>query len=131
MGNATRGAIDPLLPGVRPTLAGGTDEHSNGNGSLLRILPVALYFGQASMRDLLQAAHEALELTHPHPRSQIAYGIDCMLFSEIMRGPTSMDTYHRAIELASANYKKNAPFSAGLKHFERFLSEETPQLPED
>ena len=43
VGSATMAAISRLQKGVSPVLAGGTDEFSNGNGSLMRILPI-LYF---------------------------------------------------------------------------------------
>lgn len=131
IGNATASAIGRLQRGVTPTLTGGADEQSNGNGSLMRILPIALYFRQAPMRDLLQAAHDVSALTHRHPRSQMACGMYCLLVTELLWNPSPMDAYHRAIELASAHYKKDATFSSELKHYERFLSEEIPQLPQD
>jgi ADP-ribosyl-[dinitrogen reductase] hydrolase len=39
IGNATRLAIRRLDLGISPVEAGGREEHSNGNGSLMRILP--------------------------------------------------------------------------------------------
>lgn len=46
IGNATRQAILTLERGIDPALAGLADEWSNGNGSLMRILPASLYFAE-------------------------------------------------------------------------------------
>jgi ADP-ribosyl-[dinitrogen reductase] hydrolase len=43
IGIATSSAIYSLSNGVSPTLAGGHYEDSNGNGSLMRILPIVAY----------------------------------------------------------------------------------------
>ncbi|OXS59792.1 hypothetical protein B1A99_09630 [Cohnella sp. CIP 111063] len=44
VGIATKKAIEKLTEEfVRPDFAGGQDEYSNGNGSLMRILPLAFY----------------------------------------------------------------------------------------
>lgn len=79
IGNATRGAISRLELGMNPTEAGLTNEHSNGNGSVMRILPVALYLAFSDPADRLDAAMQCSRLTHGHPRCQIA----CALFVEI------------------------------------------------
>src|SRR5207248_7052146 len=42
VGNTTKSALDRLKSGTPPEQAGGRDEQDNGNGSLMRILPVAL-----------------------------------------------------------------------------------------
>lgn len=43
IGIATRQAITRLSRGEKPELAGSFDETSNGNGSLMRILPLLFY----------------------------------------------------------------------------------------
>lgn len=43
IGIATRQAISLLAQGEKPELAGGFDERDNGNGSLMRILPLLFY----------------------------------------------------------------------------------------
>jgi ADP-ribosylglycohydrolase len=46
VGNATRHAFEQLRRGVQPELAGGTSD--NGNGSLMRILPLLDYISSCS-----------------------------------------------------------------------------------
>ncbi len=79
IGNATRGAIIQLELGVNPTEAGPTGEFSNGNGSVMRILPLAIYLAFSDPQGRIDAAMQCSRLTHGHPRCQIA----CALFVEI------------------------------------------------
>jgi ADP-ribosylglycohydrolase len=47
IGIATAESLSRIAMGVPPEEAGGIDEYSNGNGSLMRILPIALWFSRA------------------------------------------------------------------------------------
>lgn len=51
VGIATREAISRYMTGIEPSQCGGVGEHDNGNGSLMRILPLAcsIYLSIASM----------------------------------------------------------------------------------
>ncbi|TDA70385.1 MAG: hypothetical protein D9V47_01720 [Clostridia bacterium] len=64
MGLTTREAITRLAAGVSSEEAGSDAESANGNGSLMRILPVALYFAGAGTAAILAAAHRVSSLTH-------------------------------------------------------------------
>lgn len=75
IGRTTYEAIKNLKQGVLPTKAGGTGERSNGNGSLMRILPLAFYYQTISFPELIQRIHDCSSLTHGHLRSQMGCGI--------------------------------------------------------
>ncbi len=68
IGGTTRDAINLLRAGVYPVLAGGEDEMDNGNGSLMRILPIMWYFEHKGHYDEQMVA-DLSALTHRHPRS--------------------------------------------------------------
>ncbi len=68
IGGTTRDAINRLRAGVDPVLAGGEDEMDNGNGSLMRILPILWYFEQTGHYDEQMIA-DLSALTHRHTRS--------------------------------------------------------------
>ena len=74
VGGTTLMAINRLSQGVEPEQAGLIDENSNGNGSLMRILPVALRYFDLPVEELLEHAHQASALTYRHVRGQIASG---------------------------------------------------------
>jgi len=69
VGNTTRQAISRLTKGVNPEEAGGKSEYSNGNGSLMRILPLAYYLENAEAPKKFEIIHQLSSITHAHPRS--------------------------------------------------------------
>lgn len=75
-------AITKYHPGVDPRECGGCNEHDNGNGSLMRIIPISLNFALESDYDIdyaVDKVHDASRLTHGHPRSLIG----CMIYTSI------------------------------------------------
>lgn len=74
-------AIFRYARGENATSCGRTGEHANGNGALMRILPVCLYYveqvrqGKCTDADAVQGIHAVASLTHNHLRSNIACGL--------------------------------------------------------
>jgi ADP-ribosylglycohydrolase len=81
VGNATLHAIERLKRGVQPDLAGRTDENSNGNGSLMRILPLVFYVKDMPISQRFEITRMVCAITHAHIRSVIA----CFYFIEFAR----------------------------------------------
>ncbi len=60
---------------------GGDREKDNGNGSLMRIMPICLYFYEIQKQEnltdseVIERIHEVSALTHAHLRSKIACGL--------------------------------------------------------
>ena len=96
IGMATREAIHRLELGVAPTDAGLTGEFSNGNGSVMRILPLAIYLAYADTDVRVGAAMQCSRLTHGHPRCQIA----CAVFVETAAGLVRGVEINRALAQA-------------------------------
>lgn len=86
MGNATRSAIGKYLGGTEPARCGGRDEWSNGNGSLMRILPIGLAY--ADDPDLIEKAWDISSLTHAHERSLFCCAFYCLVVSDLLHGGT-------------------------------------------
>jgi ADP-ribosyl-[dinitrogen reductase] hydrolase len=83
IGGATRESINRLKTGVSPTLSGGMMESDNGNGSLMRILPVAFYLvSEPSVDARYQAVKQVSAITHAHFRSVLA----CFCYVEMAIG---------------------------------------------
>ena len=84
MGIATTDAIKRLKKGENPLLAGGMDEYSNGNGSLMRILPLIFYKGylfEDSIKRRFELVSEVSSITHMHFRSVFS----CFIYTEFSR----------------------------------------------
>jgi len=77
IGIQTSQAIRKLMLGVRAEIAGQTDEQANGNGSLMRVLPLALWH-KGSDEELVKAAHQQSIVTHGHVRSQVCCALYCL-----------------------------------------------------
>lgn len=129
IGGATRTALNQIKQGDPAEQAGGIDDYSNGNGSLMRILPVALRFASASPAQLLEYAHRASAITHRHPRSQLACGFYCLMVARLLDGDSPALAHAAAVCIAREQYRQ-PPFAAELGHFELVLSPKLAELPE-
>ncbi len=130
IGNATRAAIGRLKHGISPELAGGDSEGDNGNGSLMRIIPVAVRFHKMDIDEFISRVHVVSSITHRHPRSLMACGIYCLMARRLLAGKTSMDAYQDAIRTASGIYDTD-PFRNELPHFRRLFGGQIASLPEN
>lgn len=81
--------------------AGLADDQANGNGSLMRVLPVALVC-RGTDQELVAWAHAQSALTHAHPRSQVC----CALYSLWARRTlvASEDAWEAAVAALRAVY---------------------------
>jgi ADP-ribosylglycohydrolase len=86
VGNTTRSAIAALEVGVPAEQAGGTDDWSNGNGSLMRILPVALVHQRDPDAQLADMAHRASMVTHGTPEAQVTCALYCLVAKRLLAG---------------------------------------------
>ncbi|MEB3884012.1 ADP-ribosylglycohydrolase family protein [Lyngbya sp. CCY1209] len=129
IGGTTRMAIHRLKRGVPPVEAGGTDDNSNGNGSLMRILPLVYYYRTLPFSELIGRVHDCSCLTHGHPRSQMACGIYISIAIGLLRGLDPKTAYIQGVEAVKPIYSK-PPFEAELKTFERVFGGQIETLPE-
>ena len=129
VGGTTDRAINRLSQGANPELAGLTEENSSGNGSLMRILPIALRSFSEPAGLLFDYAHRASSVTHRHIRCQMACGFYCTMVSALLGGEPPKEAYLRAIRVAGAFYEE-PPYSEELAQFTRIFSGELVSLPE-
>jgi len=124
IGIATAEAITRLQMGSAPVLAGGTTEGSNGNGSLMRILPLLFYIKDMPIEERFKHVKEVSSLTHAHLRSVNACFIYLELALAILNGQSKREAYETVcFTLTDFLQNRETPY------FSRILSEELPQLP--
>lgn len=128
VGGTTRRALKRIAAGVPPLKAGLSGEYDNGNGSLMRILPVAIYFSGSPMRELLRYVYMASRITHAHPRSLIACGIYSLTAANLIKGCGKLEAVRKAAAEASAYYGEK--WRGELKHFQRIISGEIAEAGE-
>lgn len=129
IGEVTRRAIARIRPGVPPEKAGGKGERDNGNGSLMRIAPLAVYLADISdAGKRFEIVKKVSCITHAHPWSVAA----CFIFTEMMRnileGKDKIDAYR---ELQQDFQKTDLIDSRTLAKFERLLKTDVGQYRRD
>ena len=131
IGNTTRGAVVRFSRRLlTATKCGATEKNSNGNGSLMRILPATLYlFGTRGKIgvDELEVIHEFSALTHGHIISKMSCGIYSLIAAQILNGKNISDAFKAGMNDAKTFYGKDATF----KEFWRLCDENFAGLPED
>ncbi|MEO6807776.1 MAG: ADP-ribosylglycohydrolase family protein [Isosphaeraceae bacterium] len=85
VGVQTSRALAALQDGVPAGEAGPREEHDNGNGSLMRVLPLALWH-RGSDFDLVVDAYAQSQVTHGHPRSQVCCALYCLWARRTLEG---------------------------------------------
>lgn len=88
IGNQTSEAIARLKQGCTPADAGLCGERNNGNGSLMRSLPLALLHTGNDV-SLVIDAHRQSKVTHGHPRSQVCCALYCLWARRELQGHTA------------------------------------------
>ena len=141
-GGTTAFGICNFKKGCEPILCGGNETSDNGNGSLMRILPIAhfIYFLSLkysfSKEDQMKAIHNLSSLTHRHERSQMSCGIYVLIAIEMLRNNfeeekdlSLEDMINKGLQLAKEYYSNNADFQKELHHFGRIFNCDIKKIP--
>lgn len=99
IGIATSHAIHRISKGTSPTLCGGTSEFDNGNGSLMRILPLLFYIKDFPIEKRFEITKDVSSITHGHIRSALACFIYLELVLEILKGNDKWEAYRTMQEI--------------------------------
>ena len=90
-------AIKNYNQGVLPRNCGLTDISSNGNGSLMRVLPVALYSYSKKLSDkeIIKLVNDISSLTHAHDISKLGCYIYTKFVIYLLKGFNKQQAYNR------------------------------------
>ena len=105
VGIQTGQAIRRLRAGVPALEAGHTDEQANGNGSLMRVLPLALWH-RGSDEELVFDAHAQSKVTHGHIRSQVCCALYCLWARRLLNDVE--DPWEEAVSKLRAIYGEDS-----------------------
>ncbi|MFB2737742.1 ADP-ribosylglycohydrolase family protein [Umezakia ovalisporum] len=128
IGQTTHEAIMRLKQGILPQHAGGKVENSNGNGSLMRILPMAYCYQNLTLPELIVRVHDVSAITHAHMRSQMACGIYITIALALLKGANLETAYLEALEKIQSLYCQREHILE-KPHFRRILSGEIANIP--
>ena len=111
VGIQTARALGNLRSGMRALEAGSTDESANGNGSLMRVLPLALWH-RGGDGELAADARLQSRVTHGHPRSQACCALYCLWARRTLDGAES--PWNEAVATLRALYADEPEFLGEL-----------------
>jgi ADP-ribosyl-[dinitrogen reductase] hydrolase len=84
IGITTSRALYAVQGGTPPLSAGLTGQYDNGNGSMMRVLPLALWH-RGSDAELVHDAQDQSKITHGHLRSQVCCALYCLWARRVMQ----------------------------------------------
>ena len=119
----TRQAILRIHQGVNPGEAVIPRKDGSGNGSLMRILPLAFVLKDVPVEDRFPIIHQIVALTHSHPRSHIACAIYVEFARNLLMGFTPQVAYQKMREVILFYYTSRH-YRDELPHFRRILRED-------
>ena len=121
IGNTTRKAIYNIEAGVNVIEAGGAAQYDNGNGSLMRILPLAFYLrNEDNLDKKFKIIHDVSAITHRHNISKIACSIYVEFAINLINGSSKEEAYEKMKDVI-LNYYKDDEYLDDLKSFKRVL----------
>jgi len=131
IGIATSNAIWKIYNGTSPELAGGIDERDNGNGSLMRILPLLFYLLDKPVEYRFNITKQVSSITHRHIRSVISCFYYLEFARQILERKDKFEIYKNLQSkitnfLTSLSINKNE-----VVLFDRLLKEDINKLPEE
>ncbi|ADQ15204.1 ADP-ribosylglycohydrolase family protein [Halanaerobium hydrogeniformans] len=121
VGNSTRESISRLKAGQSPTRAGAGGERDNGNGALMRILPLAFYLLDADNEERFNKTKEVTSLTHSHPRSILGCYIYIDFAIRIIEGAELKNAYQETVEHLK-DFIQDEAYKKELKYYKRILA---------
>lgn len=123
IGNTTREALTKYSEGMPPLECGGLSDYDNGNGSLMRILPILFYvekiYGENfhEHEKAFEIIHNISSLTHQHQRSHIACGIYICIAAQLLNKNDLEKSINVGIVNAMKYYKNKKEYNSEIKHF--------------
>ncbi|KQM62829.1 ADP-ribosylglycohydrolase family protein [Chryseobacterium sp. Leaf201] len=132
IGGTTRHSIARLIKGESAKFSGNIFEEDNGNGSLMRILPLAFYLkDEEDIEKLYRTVKEVSSITHGHFRSVFACFIYVIFAVELIKGKDKTEAYSYIRETA-LEFAQNQGFNPNeIILFERILKNDISIYSED
>lgn len=127
IGITTARVLLSIKMGNSQGVSGERSEFSNGNGSLMRILPVAFYTMGLPLAEKFRMVEEISAITHAHIRSQIACAIYVEMAQQLMVGKTPWEAYEAMKPVIMAHYFKEQNHEE-LAVFSRVLIDDLSKL---
>ncbi|WP_071131261.1 ADP-ribosylglycohydrolase family protein [Enterococcus timonensis] len=141
IGISTERAISRFEGGLTALRCGGSAESDNGNGALMRMMPVLFdlrkKFGDNFATDpqSYDVIHNFARITHAHPRNLMACGLYLVIANELMTAKLNGGKHFKGAAVASGlkkardYYQSNPAFQQESAYFARIFNTYFGMLP--
>jgi ADP-ribosylglycohydrolase len=126
VGGTTSTALCRIAKGARADQAGGQLEDNNGNGSLMRILPVVLRFASEPIESFATRVEKVSAITHGHARAKMACMFYGLMIRHLLRGQSSA----AALTSARAEFTHAYGHTPEFAQFRHIVEDDLTSLPE-
>jgi len=131
IGIATRIAIERLEQGEQPEFAGGFEEMDNGNGSLMRILPLITHIKEMDIDQRYDWTKKVSSITHAHIRSVMACFYYLEFEKKIIEGKEKYQAYKELQVEITTYFEKRNINPLEIQKFKRLLWEDISIIEEE
>jgi ADP-ribosylglycohydrolase len=132
IGGTTRHSVARLIKGESAKFSGNIFEEDNGNGSLMRTLPLAFYLkDEENIEKLYQTVKEVSSITHGHFRSVFACFVYVIFAIELIKGKDKKQAYHHTQELVLQFSEIQGFNPKEVQLFDRVLKNDISEYHED
>ena len=114
---------------IKPIPEQGVNEKENGNGSLMRILPLAFFLKDRTAEESYRIIREVSALTHAHARAVTGCFIYVRFIMSLLEGQDKFQAYTDLRNFVPDFYKKNTG-SSEYEHYSRILDNNIADFPE-
>lgn len=130
IGNTTLHTISNLLRGTPPENSGDTDEDANGNGSLMRTLPLVFALNNKTIEERFDIVAAVSKITHAHIRSVVScfYYIEFAL--QLLKGKDKFLIYNELQNSISDFLKTKNISEKEINLFKRLLKQDISKCEE-
>jgi ADP-ribosyl-[dinitrogen reductase] hydrolase len=131
IGFSTSTALHKIADGEKPELAGGTSESSNGNGSLMRILPLLFYLRDKPVDERYDITKSVSSITHGHIYSVICCFYYLEFARQLLEGKDKYEAYSNLQTTVTEHLESRAIGPDAMALLGRLLHGRVDELGED
>jgi ADP-ribosylglycohydrolase len=121
-GISTRNAIAKLEDGCKPEMAGGIREFDNGNGSLMRILPLLIFIKDMTTEERYEYTRQVSSITHRYSWSIVACFYHLEFARHLIRGKSKQAAYQQLKEELPKFFESASVDALTIGNYRRILN---------
>ena len=129
IGIGTRNALYKIKNGIKAELAGGNGEKDNGNGSLMRILPLVFAIKDLHIEERFERTRRVSSITHGHIRAVMACFYYLEFAKQLIEGKSKFEIYNNLQLSIPTFFEKMGISGSEIAHFDRLLKANIADLP--